>query len=190
MHIRNEGGRDGAGLCVICSILLNGRYQGVPGLDAGKLSDLWLAAKADDGGYYPGKLEALLKRLYPDEKWISWEGESTELLEHYSSQGYPLGQTINTAELYQGQPIHHMVSNGHVDAKLAMYVDNNDPEKYHWITREELDRRFPDGAKGWCFVWLRKPNSDELLFASAAILLLASPPILAAARASRPRLAV
>lgn len=171
LHIENQGSDvDGAGLCVISSILANGRYQGVPGLEAAKDSALWRAAMAAPGGYYPEKLERLLKEVLPDEKWFSWEGEGTDLVKKYSAEGYPVGITMNTGELYGGQPIHHMVSNVHADDRVACYVDNNDPGNFHWITDAEASRRFPDGGKGWGFVWLRRPPTpgEALFFLAAA----------------------
>lgn len=170
-HILNEGGSDGAGLCVISSILANGRYQEVPELEAGKASDLWRAAKAQPGGYYPGKLEKLLNRVLPEEKWFSWEGDGTDLLKRYSAEGYPIGATMSTGALYGYQPIHHMISLIHIDNEWACVVDNNDPGKYHWMPAKEFARRFPDAGKGWGFVWLRKPPGLEILLKAAALLM-------------------
>lgn len=171
MHVKNEGGSDGAGLCVISSILVNGMEQNVPGLESGKGSLLWRTAKSRPGGYYPGKLETLLKEVMPGEKWFSWEGEGTDLVEEYSRQGYPVATTTNTGALYGYQSIHHMISNAHLDANWACIVDNNDPGKYHWMPRAEFDRRFVDGAQGWGFVWLRKPHVVAFTLLSAALLL-------------------
>ncbi|OJW20464.1 MAG: hypothetical protein BGO49_04445 [Planctomycetales bacterium 71-10] len=173
MHIRNEGSDvDGAGLCVISSILANGMYQGVPGLESGKGSELWKRAKAEPGGYYPEKLEKLLKEVLPDEKWFSWEGEGTDLVRAYNAKGYPVGSTTNTGELYEGKPVHHMISDAHLDEAVACIIDNNDPGKYRWVTAAEFARRFPDGGKGWGFVWLRlPPGLDDSLYYAAALLL-------------------
>lgn len=174
LHIKNEGGSDGAGLCVISSILANGRYQHVPGLEGGKQSDLWLTAKSRPGGYYPGKLEELLKEVMPGEKWFSWEGDGTDLVAKYSADGYPVATTTNTGALYGYQSIHHMISNAHLDAEWACIVDNNDPGKYHWMPRAEFDRRFVDGQQGWGFVWLRKPHVFAVALILSAFLLAAS----------------
>lgn len=178
LHIRNEGGRDGAGLCVIASILANGRYQGVPGLEGGKDSLLWKTAKSRKGGYYPGKLEALLKEVLPGEKWFSWEGDGTDLVAEYSAKGFPVGTTMNTGAQYRYMRIHHMISLIHLDDKLACVVDNNDPGKYHWMPRAEYDRRFVDGPKGWGFVWLRRVRRNSQLLIAAAVLLLAAAAVL------------
>ena len=179
LHIKNEGSDVGnhAGLCVISSILCDGRYQDVPGLEGGKESALWKAAKAREGGYYPEKLEQFVNEQLPGEKWFSWEGTGLDLLKEYSAKGYPVGVTMNTGALYNYESIHHMVSLVHLDDKLACVVDNNDPGKYHWMPADEFARRFVDGPKGWGFVWLRLPGGSHrfplpaaLLFASGALL--------------------
>jgi hypothetical protein len=186
LHIRNEGGSDGAGLCVISSILANGAYQGVPGLDRLKDSTLWRTAKSRPGGYYPGKLEALLKQVLPGERWFSWEGPTPELVAEYSKRGYPVAATMNTGELYNWQSIHHMISIAHLDDSWACVVDNNDPGKYHWMTAAEYARRFPDGGQGWGFVWLRVPGrGDVALLIPAIILFTASGGVLLIPRRGR-----
>lgn len=160
LHIRNEGSAvDGAGLCVGSSLLINGAYQGVPGMDQGKDSEWWRYLKSRPGGSYPGKLEADLKKLYPNEKWISWEGNVTDLIAEYTRKGYPVAATMNTGLLYYWSPIHHMVSVVHLDDKYACVVDNNNPGKGHWMAREDYDRRFVDGRVGWLFIWLRDPGA-------------------------------
>lgn len=171
-HIRNEGGSDGAGLCVISSLVINGAYQGVE--DLGKLKDskLWRAAKSQPGGYYPEKLEKLLKATYPDAKWVSFEGTTLDELKKYNVQGLPVGATMNTGQLYNYMPIHHMISAVHVGDRVCV-VDNNDPGKYHWMPESEYLRRYVDGRTGWSFVWLT-PARLISSFVPAAILVLAS----------------
>lgn len=181
-HIKNEGGSDGAGLCVISSILANGRYQHVPGLEGGKDSELWREAKARPGGYYPEKLEKLVNEALPGEQWFSWEGDGTDLLERYSAAGYPIGATMNTGALYNYMPIHHMISLIHLDRDWACVVDNNDPGKYHWMPAREFGRRFPDAGKGWGFVWLRKTSAGAYILPSALLLIASAAALFAAAR--------
>jgi hypothetical protein len=157
-HLKNEGSAvDGLGLCVFCATLINGGSQGIPDMQGGKESLWWRDAKSRPGGGYPSKFEDFANEHLPGVKWVSWEGVSTALIEQYNRRGFPVAITINTAEIYGWQRIHHFVSLCHVDSTLACYVDNNDPGKYHWITRAELDKRFVDGAKGWfvVFIWER-----------------------------------
>lgn len=185
LHIRNEGGADGSGLCVITSNVIDGAHQYVADLAKLKKSRLWVAAKARPGGYYPAKLEKLLHEVYPDVKWLSWEGTATDLAEEYNRWGYPIGVTTNTGQLYGWQRIHHMVSLVHLDKTLACIVDNNDPGKYRWMTRAEFDKRFVDGEMGWMVVFLDYPGRSAsfdgrsvaaaVLYAAAGLLLLAIP---------------
>lgn len=165
LHIRNEGGSDGAGLCVISSILCNGRYQDVPGLESGKDSLLWRTAKGRPGGYSPDKLANLVNETMPGEKWASYVGRDTSMMEKLSSQGYPVGMTMNTGRQYGYMPIHHMVSLIHYSKKdgVACVVDNNDPGHYHWMPTTEVDRRAFDGGVIWLWTWLRKPANQVML---------------------------
>lgn len=175
-HVRNEGGSDGAGLCVISSVLANGMYQGVPGLNvpgprgpngepaqAGKGSELWRRAKAAPGGYSPDKLERLIQSSpYRNEKYASFVGNGSpsdfETLEKLSRAGYPVGATMNTGALYHYQPIHHMVSLTHYRRDgWAQVVDNNRPGFYSVMPASEWNRRWPDMGITWAWIWTRLP---------------------------------
>jgi hypothetical protein len=164
-HVKNEGGSNGAGLCVISSILANGMDQGVPGLDmpdengnAGKGSKLWRTAKSRPGGYSPGKLQSLISELFPpEEKWASYYGDSPEVLDKWSRAGYPIGVTMSTGATYGYRPIHHMVSLAHYRADgWACVVDNNKPGYWSWMPSKEFVRRWYDGGVGWAWIWTRK----------------------------------
>lgn len=166
LHFRNEGGSDGAGLCVICSVIINGRYQKVPGLEGGKDSALWRAAKAAPGGYSPDKLERLIQRVMPGEKYASFVGTGSasdqEMLEKLSRAGYPIGATMNTAALYNYQPIHHMISLVHYRRNgVAMVVDNNRPGFYSIMPAAEWNRRWPDMGTAWAWIWTRLPTAEQ-----------------------------
>lgn len=151
---KNTGGSDGAGLCVIASVTTAGRYQGVPGIDR-----LWEAAKQRPGGYYPEKLEALVGEILPGEKFGSYVGKDTKVVENLVRSGYVVGTTTNTGAIYGGQPIHHMVDTVHLDESAAAIIDNNKPEVEIWTDRSTYDERFVDGEEGWAFVWSRSPPS-------------------------------
>lgn len=163
-HVRNEGGSDGAGLCVIASLLEGGMAQGVPGLDVpgvdeesgqlvhGKGSRLWQAAKSRPGGYYPEKLEGLLQETMPGVGWYSHETADPSVLERLSRAGYRPGITMNTGAFYGYQDIAHYVALEHYRAGgHAMIQDNNEPGIHRLMPSEELDRRFldPRSGVGW-----------------------------------------
>lgn len=189
-HVRNEGGSDGAGLCVISSILANGMYQGVPGFsrtghdewtseDApGKGSALWLAAKAAPGGYSPEKLQKLVDRVVPGERYASHVGTDPEVLDRLSRDGYPIAVTMNTGELYQNKPIHHFVSLLHYRTDgAACFMDNNDkPGVYRWLSANTFGRRTLDGGVLWAWIWTRKPPAGGqtafILLAAALIIVI------------------
>jgi hypothetical protein len=164
---------------VISSILCNGSYQGVPGLEGGvgpngeelgKKSALWRAAKAAPGGYYPEKLMRLIDRVLPDEKYANYTGTNPEILNKISELGYPIGATMNTGALYGYKPIHHMISLVHYRTNgYACVVDNNDPGKYHWMPAKEFDRRWIDGGTGWAFIWTRLPEVAAIENAAPAV---------------------
>jgi hypothetical protein len=185
-HVRNEGGSDGAGLCVISSVLCNGMYQGVPGLEGGKNSRLWRTAKARPGGYSPDKLAALIDEVLPGEGYASYVGLDTRVLDRLSAKRYPVGITMNTGSLYQYRPIHHMVSLAHFSKRdgTACVVDNNRPGWYSWMPVGECDRRWVDGNVGWAVVWTRKAVALGLELACA---LFAAAPVFAGAGWARRR---
>lgn len=189
MHTTNEGGSDGAGLCVIASVTANGLYQGVPGLDQagpdghpGHGSTLWRTAKARPGGYGPSKLQSLVDEVYPSnaEPYASYVGTDPAILDRLSRQGYPIGATMNTGALYSYQPIHHMISLIHYrTGGWAMVRDNNDrPGIYRLMPAAEYARRWIDGGEGWAWIWLRKVTSPDsgnaaLILAAVGLVLVA-----------------
>jgi hypothetical protein len=189
LHLRNEGGSDGAGLCVIASAVINGQYQGVPGIapGRGKESLLWRTAKKRPGGYSPDKLAALLKETMPAEKYASYLDTDPKVLDQLSRRGYPVGATMNTGALYQYRPIHHMVSLIHYrSGGLACVVDNNDPSKYHWMPASEFDRRWIDGGTGWAFIWTRQRLIAVAGGSGAVLILAAAVLVIGRARSSGP----
>ncbi len=153
LHLRNTVGTDQAGLCVPSSVTINGRYQEVPGVES-----ILPLARQRPGGYGPDKLSGLLRETVPDEKYASYVGTDTAVLDKLSADGLPVGATMNTGSLYGWQPIHHMISLTHFDSQknVACVVDNNQPGVFTWMTAKDFGRRWIDGGTGWAFVWLRK----------------------------------
>lgn len=177
MHQRNRGGSDGAGLCVIASLVTNLRYQGCPEEDVQRL---WEMACERPGGYYPEKLETLLREWMPTgpwSKWVSYYGKDPAILDELSANGLPIGATMSWGKGYPGT-IHHMISLiHHQTGKLACVVDNNDPGVYHWMpATEEFDARWPDGGNGWAVAFSQLPLIAQvsLVVLAAAVVLMAA----------------
>lgn len=185
-HLRNESGTDEAGLCVPTSVLMAGMTVGIPGLDKpgideasgkmvpGKGSALWRDSKSHPGGSYPEKLEAQLKRVMPDSKWVNYVGDDPSGIEQFTSKGIPVASQMNTGALYNYQPIHHYIDVNHYESKpngLTCIVDNNEPGIFQWMKTEEYNRRAVDGGVVWYFAWippkLRSGSSPLLLLAAA-----------------------
>lgn len=155
-HIKNEGGVDGAGLCVIASSVIDGSYQGVPEFVDVKSSKVWRLAKEREGGYYPAKLDELFKDAGVTTPYLQAEGSAAELMpviRHYLKLGVPVALTMKYGDRY-GQNIHHMVSCIHLDDSIACIVDNNFPNVYFWMTVDEFAYRLVDGPAGWVVVLL------------------------------------
>ncbi len=174
-RIQNEGGSDGAGLCVIASLVQNGQQQGVPMCQGGKDSALWRYAKSRPGGYSPGKLEAALDAIDPDEKWFSYLGTDLNVLRSVLAMGYPVGITYSWGDVY-GRRIHHMVSGENDTSGYAMVADNNrsappfvNTPKHTVMTQAEFEARAFDGGQYWLFGWTRKPAVVEGLSVSPRI---------------------
>jgi hypothetical protein len=197
LHVRNEGGSNGAGLCVISSVLSAGMAQGVPGLEVagydeaskgqkpGKGSLLWRTAKSRKGGYSPQKLADLLNEVMPGEKWVSYVGTDPTEIEKLTKAGYRVCATMNTGQQYGYKHIAHMVNDIHYETNgWSCVVDNNDPGMFHWMPAAERDRRLKDGGTLWAFAWLRKTSevvrrpltliliASALFFAGGAIVIL------------------
>ena len=161
-HIRNEGGSDGAGLCVYSSVIIAGAYQGVADLDRLKQSQLWRYVKTRPGGSYPEKLARDLNAVYPleqtGERWSQYTGTDTSVIEKLSRAGFPVCSTMDTGALYDYQKIHHMITLAHYRKDgWACVVDNNNPGKFHWMPAQEYDRRAFDGGTLWLFWWHKLP---------------------------------
>jgi hypothetical protein len=184
LHVRNEGGSDRQGLCVISSVLAAGMAQGVPGLNIpgydertgrnmpGKGSALWREAKSQPGGYSPDKLAALLNRIMPGEKWTSYIGTDPREIEKLIKQGYRVCSTMSTGQQYGYRGIHHFVNDtAYTTNGWSCVVDNNDPGMFHWMPAAERARRFRDGGQIWAFAWLRLPSQNRT---PAALLFLAA----------------
>jgi hypothetical protein len=164
-HIQNEGGSDGAGLCVVASMVIAGAHHGVGDLPSLKGSDLWRAAKQAPGGYYPEKFQRLITKLDPKgEKYpvVQDTQADSATLDEWSKKGWAFGVTMNTGQQYGYKRIAHMVTGVHYrSGDLACIVDNNFPGRYSWMPAAELDRRRDGWAMHWDvpavavrFVWL------------------------------------
>lgn len=182
-HVRNECGSLKAqdGLCVPSSILSNGLAQGVPGLNVpgrgtsnvpgnwsqiddapGKGSKFWRTVKSRPGGYWPTRLDNLLKELYGQGEAVPYGAhymcvmdDRPELLDSLSAKGYPLALTTDNGS--------HMISYDHWDMHgVSIYHDNNAPGIWHAVPARTALARSIDRAsqKYFLFVWTDRPRGS------------------------------
>ncbi len=74
-HIKNTGGRDGAGLCVFSSLEIAGHWQNVTALRG-----LQKKMQSEPGGGWPEKVDAMLTKYAPETQYLQYNGADTALL--------------------------------------------------------------------------------------------------------------
>lgn len=155
-HRRNEGGTDGAGLCVWAAIEMAGKWSNVE-----SLAGLWATMKAQPGGGWPERVDRVLQEVAPDLAYVQYEGADPTIMEAALRSGRAVCITYGYGEFYRrrgSDTIAHMVLLVHLDATKAAIIDSNDPEHVTWMSRSELLKRWvhPTG-QGWTVVLLAPP---------------------------------
>lgn len=150
----------GAGMCVMTSIEMAARWQG---LDEYKGLRDWCAQQP--GGGYPSKVDKQLaafarEKNLPAPRYLQYQGPDVEpLVEAILRSGRMACVTYGYGERY-GAGIAHMVCLVKYSGERATVLDNNFPgvEQYEWMSRPEAIRRvkLPRNV-GWVFVWLAPP---------------------------------
>ncbi len=162
--MKNIGSQvDGAGMCVMTSIELAARWQGLEQYRG--LRD-WCAKFP--GGAYPQKVDDQLKRFarehhLPPPAYLQYEGAVPRpLLELCDKTGRMACITYGRGPRYQQRTIQHMVCCPKFSQRWGVVLDNNFPgiDKYEWMSLEELLNRmkWPSG-QSWLFVWLEAAPS-------------------------------
>ena len=157
-HVQNSRSQiDGRGLCVVSSIEMAARWQG---LEEFRGFCNWAAHES--GGAYPAKVVQQIKSYCARSKiavppYAQYEGRSPDaILDWCERTGRMACITYGTSPRYRGV-ISHMVCCVKNGGRWAVVLDNNFPgeQSYEWMSREELLRRisYPDG-RAWVFAWL------------------------------------
>lgn len=179
-HIRNIGGSDGAGLCVITSNELAGRWQSIDFLSG---AQKWFAKRP--GGSYPEMLARDLKlfaasKNAPLPKHIQHTGGDIEFFRLAMKTRRSVSITYAGHDNFYGaQGIAHMVTGAHLDGQLGAIIDNNEPGRWRWMKDGTLVNRWlgrhdsgkpilvPTGrgwmevGGGWLVVWLDSPPPPQ-----------------------------
>lgn len=152
-HLKNKGGRDGAGLCVFTSIDHASRWQNETDL----IGFRDFMTKYPGGGY-PEKVDAYIKKKAPDGQvdYIQSTTADVKLLELALKTGRMVCITYGYSPRY-GENIYHMVNLVYLDDKWGVVLDNNFPDTYEWVPRDELLRRWKIQDGGWQVILLNPP---------------------------------
>ena len=142
---RNVGGRDGAGLCVFTSCQYAGWYLGEP-----ELKVFQKKMRQEPGGGTPKKLEAMMRKYCPGafQRMVQYEGADPKVIELAHRTGRPVCITWGG---------NHMLNSVHLDSTRGCIVDNNNPDKYQWFSRETYLRSARQGGGMWVVVFLKSP---------------------------------
>lgn len=159
-HISNIGSHvDGAGMCVMSSIEMAGRWQN---LEQVRGLRNWCANKP--GGGYPSKVDKQLKEYSQVQKintpeYVQYEGKELDLLKLALKTGrFPAVTYSGRDKVRYSSTIAHMVCLAHLDDKWAAIWDNNGTAgELIWMTPEEFKSRWTNDSNGWAFVWLAPP---------------------------------
>lgn len=159
-RIKNIGSHvDGLGMCVMSSIEMAARWQGLEQLRG--LRD-WCAQQP--GGGYPSKVDRQIKDFckakgievpgYRQREKVTW----AEVQEVVRTGRIACVTYSGHDGVRYRQPIAHMVCSVHVDPQHVAILDNNGigENELLWMSPQEFDVRFREGD-GWLFYWLAPP---------------------------------
>jgi hypothetical protein len=150
LRMKNVGGRDGAGLCVFTSISHSARWQAER-----RLWELQTDMRKEPGGGYPAKVDAMIARYGKGAPYIQYEGRDPAVLELALKTGRMPAVTYDGRDgVFYRSRIAHMVNLVYLDAHSAAILDNNNPDKILWMSRQEFLDRWTGGRSGWCVVLL------------------------------------
>lgn len=159
--IKNRGGSDGAGMCVMSSIEMSARWQG---LEQMRGLREWCAQFP--GGANPPKVDQQIAAFCRSKgieapRYLQYTGPNPEsIIDLASRSGRMAAITYGWSPRY-GHTISHMTCCPHLSGQFGVCLDNNpvggvDQEHlFEWMSRDELLKRIkhPSGS-GWVFVWL------------------------------------
>lgn len=152
-HMKNVGGRDGAGLCVFTSINHAAYWQNVR-----DLYEFQKQMRSEPGGGYPQKVDAMLKKYAPAVQYVQYSGSDPSIMKLALKTGRSVSVTYGYSPRYGGG-VSHMVNLHHLTDKWACVLDNNFPGEnaYEWMDPDEFLKRWKMRGGGWAVILLAPP---------------------------------
>lgn len=156
-HMRNVGGRDGAGLCVFTSIQHAAYWQSVHTLDGFREY-----MRSQLGGGYPSKVDAMLaafcrQKGVPVPPYAQHTGGDDSFLELALRTDRMPSVTYDGRDDFYRSNVYHMVNLSHLDSTRAAIIDNNRPGLWLWMSRADFLGRWRGSGGGWAVVLLDPP---------------------------------
>jgi hypothetical protein len=151
-RIRNRGGSDGAGMCVMSSVEMMFRWHNLEQLRG--LRD-WCAQQP--GGAYPEKVTRQMQeftraRSIPLPPYFQYEGRDVSVLRRALASGRMVAVTYDGRDgvRYRGT-IAHMVNLVHFSERWVCILDNNGigDNEFLWMSPEDFLPRWTSGRNGW-----------------------------------------
>lgn len=155
-HLKNKGGSDGLGLCVFTSIDHSARWA----------NEQILIGFRDymtkhPGGGYPQKVDEYIplfarSRGLPTPLYVQHTGGDPLFLElALKTNRMPAVTYSGNDGVYYRQSVAHMVNLVYLSKTHACILDNNYPNQYLWMTRNQFLERWKGMGGGWAVVLLR-----------------------------------
>jgi hypothetical protein len=155
----NTGGKDGAGLCVFTSIMHSARWQSEV-----SLTDFQTLMKAEKGGGWPQKVDAMIAKYAPGTKYVQITNGDAEFLKLALKTGRLPAVTYDGHDPHYSGKIAHMVNLVYLDDRYACVLDNNFvtdkagiDNQLVWMTPAEFMSRWKGNGGGWAVVLLAPP---------------------------------
>ena len=163
-QMKNEGGSDGAGLCVFDSTNWAANYAGhFPLGDVQRGIFRWM--KKHPGGGYPSKLAKMMKQYcaemgIAEPEWLQVESDDLDVVAKLVQGNHLVGVTYcrSPTGRYGGRRIAHMLCCVAARAgpqKLWGIVDNNYIGTVEWMTEEQFRVAYTGYGGGWCVAFKR-----------------------------------
>lgn len=159
-HKLNQGGSDGAGLCVFDSAHHAGDWQGDPLFYA-----IFQWMRKHPGGGWPEKFDSMIARAsqelgLPIPEYIHVQDNDLEILKLACKNGLMPSSTYSWSPTgrYNGRRIAHMVNVVHASDEWFAVLDNNyiGENAYEWMKPTEFLKSYSGGRTGWSIILLTK----------------------------------
>jgi hypothetical protein len=167
--VKNRSGTDGSGLNVPACVETMANRQGLTSFHG-----LTEFAASEAGGYYPGKLDHLVKRFASPKRLYSQKmprGDAVKVIEKRLAAGLPVAVsdhggphsryavTVSTfVVVLQLDP--EQVNGNAANEPQACLWDPNWPNEYEWVRRDRFVRRITPGKESTAFAWVVYLTND------------------------------